>query len=110
LFTSACGIGAWLLLLIGAAPRPLIVLGGALLVETLIIFVITLRWKISVHCAAAAGAATLVWSLIGTPLPLIVGVPLIAWSRLRLQRHTLAQVVAGSVVGMAIFLGAFMVI
>lgn len=109
LFTIACAIGAWLLLLIGAAPQPLVILAGALLIETLILFVITLRWKISVHCAAAAGAATVIWSIVGSPLPLLVGVPLIAWSRVRLHRHTLAQVVAGSILGVAVFVGTFLI-
>lgn len=104
LFTVVCAGLAWLVLALGAAPRSMVLLAGALAVQAVKIFVITLRWKISVHCAAAAGAATVAWSLTGTPLPLLVGVPLIAWSRVRLRRHTLAQTIAGALLGLVVLL------
>jgi membrane-associated phospholipid phosphatase len=71
-----------------------------------VIFGITLWWKISVHSAAAAGVATLIWSLIGATLPLLAGVVIIAWSRVRLRRHTVAQTIAGAALGFAIFMVA----
>jgi membrane-associated phospholipid phosphatase len=75
--------------------------------QWVIIFGITLSWKISVHCATAAGVAMWLWWLTGTPLPLLVGVPLIAWSRVHLGRHTLAQTIAGSMLGCGLFLLVF---
>jgi membrane-associated phospholipid phosphatase len=57
-----------------------------------------------VHSAAAAATATLAWSLIGTPLPLFIGVPIIAWSRVRLRRHSVAQTVAGASLGVTTIL------
>ncbi len=104
LFTVVCAGLAWLVLLLGAAPQPMVVLAGALWVQAAMIFVITLRWKVSVHCTAAAGTATVAWFLMGTPLPLLIGVLLIAWSRVRLRRHTLAQTIAGMLLGLAVFL------
>jgi membrane-associated phospholipid phosphatase len=56
-----------------------------------------------VHTSAAAGAATVVWILLGTPLSLLI-VPLIAWSRVRLRRHTLLQTVVGALLGFSVFL------
>jgi membrane-associated phospholipid phosphatase len=102
-FMLACGGLAWLALTLGAAPAQMAFLAGVLWLQMAVIFGITLRWKISVHCATAAGVATLVWALLGTPLPLLVGVPVIAWSRVRLRRHTLAQTVAGSLLGFGLF-------
>jgi membrane-associated phospholipid phosphatase len=104
IFTLACGGLAWIVLAAGRAPWLMSVLAGQLWLQTLLIFVITLYWKISVHCTTAAAVATLVWSLFGTPLPLLVGVPLIAWSRVRQRRHTLAQTIAGSLLGIAMTL------
>jgi membrane-associated phospholipid phosphatase len=102
---AVAGAGlAWVALLVGGAPSQMVVLAGALCVQTVIVFAITLYWKISVHCTAAAGAATVIWFLLGTPFPLLIGVPLIAWSRVRLGRHTLAQTVAGTLLGLTIFL------
>jgi membrane-associated phospholipid phosphatase len=106
IFTLACGALAWLGLAMGRAPWPMVVLAGQLWLQTLLIFGITLYWKISVHCTTAAAVATLTWSLFGTPLPLLIGVPLIAWSRVRQHRHTLAQTVAGSLLGIAMTLVA----
>jgi membrane-associated phospholipid phosphatase len=105
IFTLACAGLAWFVLLIGHAPLEMVVVTGGLWLQMAVIYGISLWWKISVHSAAAAGIATLVWSLVGTPL-LVIGVPIIAWSRVRLRRHTVAQTIAGSVLGFAIFLGA----
>lgn len=95
----ACGAAGWIVLVLGAAPLALVAVACALWLQMLIIFWVTLRWKISVHSAAAGGVAILLWHLLGTPLPLLLGVPLIAWSRVRLRRHTLAQTVAGALLG-----------
>jgi membrane-associated phospholipid phosphatase len=94
--------------MLGRAPVQMIVVAGGLWLQMVLIFGITLRWKISVHSAAAAGIATLAWSLAGTVLPLVIGVPVIAWARVRLRRHTIAQTIAGSVLGLTIFLVALL--
>ncbi len=104
LFTLACGALAWVVLALAAAPARLLALTGALWLQMGIVFVITFRWKISVHCASAATLAALTGFLAGTPLPLLIGLPLIAWSRVRLRRHTLAQAIAGACLGCAVAL------
>jgi hypothetical protein len=58
---------------------------------------INLRWKISIHTAyitASATIAIILYGLIG--LAFLVLMPLIAWARLELKHHTLAQVTAGA--------------
>jgi membrane-associated phospholipid phosphatase len=63
---------------------------------------ITTVWKISIHCAVAAGSVTILALLLGpwvAPGYLLVG--LTAWSRVVLKDHTAAQVVAGSLLGAA---------
>jgi membrane-associated phospholipid phosphatase len=106
IFTIACAGVAWLVLALGGAPLEMVVVAGGLWLQMAVIFGITLWWKISVHSAAAAGVATLIWSLVGTTLPLLAGVVIIAWSRVRLRRHTVAQTIAGAALGFAIFLVA----
>jgi membrane-associated phospholipid phosphatase len=81
----------------------LIIIAAALWFQTVAMFTITLWWKISLHAAAAAGAATMAWALLGTGLPFLLTVPLIAWSRIRLRRHTLAQTVLGALLGFVVF-------
>jgi membrane-associated phospholipid phosphatase len=106
LVTITCTGFAWLVLALGVAPRVMTVMAGALWFQVVAIFIITLRWKISVHAATAAGATTMAWALLGTPLPFLVTVPLVAWSRVRLRRHTLLQTVAGALLGFTVFFAA----
>jgi membrane-associated phospholipid phosphatase len=101
--TLALGWLTTLLLAFGGAPLDMVVVSGALWVQTAVVLVITLLWKISMHCATAAAAATLAWYLLGSPLPLIIGVPLVAWSRVWLGRHTVAQALAGGLLGLGVF-------
>jgi hypothetical protein len=101
---------AWLVLLLGGAPAPLTLMAGTSVVQTVVIFLITLRWKISVHTSTAAGMTVLIWSVAGrAATPLVISVPLIAWSRVKLRRHTLAQAVAGTLLGSSVFLTAILV-
>jgi membrane-associated phospholipid phosphatase len=106
LVTMTCTGLAWLVLALGVAPTTMTIVAGALWFQVVAIFAITLRWKVSVHTATAAGATTMVWALLGTPLPLMLAVPLIAWSRVRLRRHTLPQTVVGALLGFVIFCAA----
>jgi hypothetical protein len=61
------------------------------------------RWiKVSLHMAslAFAGVAALsLWPAMGMTALLLL--PLLAWSRLRMRRHTVAEVVGGTVLGLA---------
>ncbi len=110
IFTIACTGLAWLVLKLGRAPYPMIVLAGALWLQILILFGVTLRWKISVHVAAAAGAATVAWIFFQTLPPLLVGMPIVAWSRVHLRRHTVFQTIGGALLGLAIFSAAALLI
>ncbi len=91
------------------APRALTVLLGALAIQTLILSVVTTWWKISLHTAAMAGAAAIGWHVAG-PATLVIAalIPLVAWARIALGRHTLAQTIAGTLVGGVIYTGALL--
>ncbi len=70
-----------------------------------ILSVVTLFWKISFHGAtisAAALATVMVAGSVAWPVMLLV--PLVGWSRVRLERHTPRQVIYGSLVGALIAL------
>lgn len=103
LATIVCNGLAWLVLALAVAPATMTVVAGALWFQAVVVLAITLRWKISVHVATAAGVTTMAWALLGTPLPLVLTVPLVAWSRVRLRRHTVLQTVAGAFLGFVIF-------
>ena len=61
---------------------------------------ITTMWKISIHCAVASGSVAILALLFG-PLALTgyALVALLGWSRVAVKDHTVAQVVAGAVLG-----------
>lgn len=67
--------------------------------NTLIVFFINLKWKISVHAMGVAGPAIAL--MFFTPLGFFLGLltPLVMWSRISLKKHTRNQVLAGSVLG-----------
>jgi membrane-associated phospholipid phosphatase len=89
---------------------PLVFLAPVLtaLVQTLILFLITLAWQISIHTAATAGLVTFAVLAIGSSAA-VLGflVPLVMWARVYLGRHTLVQTVAGALLGCLTFTTLF---
>ena len=90
-----------LVLLVGfGAPGELSGYIGCMLGSVAVLVAITTVWKISIHCAVAAGSVTILALLFGpwlTPAYLLVA--LTGWSRVVVKDHTAAQVIAGSVLG-----------
>jgi membrane-associated phospholipid phosphatase len=85
------------------APAEMVALLASIAVGVACGWVITLWWKISVHAAIAAGAATVLTLVFGPALlaawPLVA---LIAWSRVQVGDHTPAQVLAGVALGVVV--------
>lgn len=103
LFSLAAAAVVWGVFHSVETPAGLKMLASVNALQAILFFVITLRWKISLHCAAAAMLAELLLVYFGAAAaPFAMSVPLIAWSRLYLRRHTLAQTVAGAGLGIAI--------
>ncbi len=72
-----------------------------------ILSLVTLFWKISFHGASISAAAMATLMIAGSHTwPVVLLVPLVGWSRIRLERHTPRQVIYGSVVGAVIGLVA----
>ncbi len=103
LATLASTLATWLVLYWGDAPQLLVILAAAGWLQIALMLGITLHWKISAHCAAAAGLIVFAWSLLGSAAaPAALSLPLIAWSRIRLQRHDLPQTIAGALLGSSV--------
>jgi membrane-associated phospholipid phosphatase len=85
------------------APAEMVALQASIAVGVACGWVITLWWKISVHAAIAAGAATVLLLVFGPALLAAWPVPaVIAWSRIQLGDHTPAQVLAGVALGIVV--------
>jgi membrane-associated phospholipid phosphatase len=95
---------SWIIMRLGGAPPVLLMMAGMGVLQWLAIYLITLRWKISVHSASVSGTILfIIWGF-GAPLtPVALVIPLVAWSRVKLRRHTPAQVIAGIVLGCVAF-------
>ena len=91
-----------LFLLIGLhTPRFLMILSLAAFGQLIIIFVITLKWKISGHAAAVSTFSALCWLFYGSLAGFVfILIPIVIWARLRLKRHTPLQTLAGTVLGL----------
>lgn len=71
--------------------------------NTLVILAITRHWKISIHTAAVAGALVALTYHFGVSvLPFYLLIPLVGVSRVKMQRHDYAEVIAGSLVGLVL--------
>jgi membrane-associated phospholipid phosphatase len=99
---ASIGIGLGLLVAFDA-PAEMVGLLVSIGVGIVCGWVITLWWKISVHAAIAAGAATVLLVVFGPALllawPLVA---LIAWARVEVGDHTPAQVLAGVALGIVV--------
>lgn len=92
-------------------PRFLMLLGLAALAQLLVIFLITLKWKISGHAAAVSTFSALCWFLFGSFAGLVfILVPIVIWARLRLKRHTPLQTLAGTVLGLLTLVAILIVV
>ncbi len=60
------------------------------------------KWKISGHSATYAGVSTVLSLIDYRFLPVFALLPVVAWCRLKLRRHTRMQVAAGIAVGMIV--------
>ncbi|HML06405.1 MAG TPA: PAP2 family protein [Methanobacterium sp.] len=68
--------------------------------NTLIVFFINLRWKISIHAMGVAGPATVLIYVFGaTGVIFALIIPFVMWSRIYLKEHTLSQVIMGAALG-----------
>jgi membrane-associated phospholipid phosphatase len=65
--------------------------------NTVIMMLISLKWKISVHASGVAGPVTALIYVLGVvALALLFLIVPVGWARIRLKAHTLPQVAAGA--------------
>lgn len=93
------------------ARAPVMQIGFAIvsLLQTIALFVINTRWKISAHSSSSASFSILMLYLNGShAIASLFLVPLVIWSRVLLKRHTFWQTIAGSALGFSTALTIFL--
>lgn len=97
-----CAAAASAVLAWRQAPRIWIHLSILWMAISAVFILITLVWKISGHSATVTGLSTiLIFSIGASVWWLALSVPVMAWARVSLRRHTLRQTLAGSLLGFA---------
>ena len=100
-FNTLLGMSVFYLL---SGPKLLIILSVCCLFSILVMFFVTLFWKISGHSVAAGGLCVLMLALLSeSAIAFTIIIPIIAWSRFKLSRHTVSQIIAGVVLGILTF-------
>jgi hypothetical protein len=96
-----CSAGALWLLWVIKAGTLLLLFGLATLLGLLVMAAVTIFWQISIH-AMSITSAVIVTAMVfgaGAALWLMPLIPVVAAARLKLNRHTPMQLVAGGLVG-----------
>ncbi len=101
------GVGSVILLYL-EAPLILIALFVTGFSAMVIFMCINLWWKISLHTAFTTASVIVLVILYGfMAVVTIVLIPLVAWARIELAHHSLAQVVAGAFLATSILVAVF---
>lgn len=82
------------------APWPVTAAVLVMLLMVIVLLMITVAWKISIHCATAAASSLILSGIFGLAgLSAYLLLILTCWSRITLRAHTRGQVLAGTVLG-----------
>jgi membrane-associated phospholipid phosphatase len=104
IFSLVCMGLSLILMFTFHAPVLIILISVISIVQTLVMFGINHYWKISAHVATSSAFAVIFWMLMGIwGMWMFFLVPLVAWSRIRMHRHTLAQTIGGGLLGFGMF-------
>jgi hypothetical protein len=106
-----CALLAWWVLVMMDASPLMRLFALFSVVQVAVMAVITLVWQISMHTMSISGAVVAAAVFFGAA-PALVVVPLVLLvgaARLRLRRHTVAQVLAGVLVGVLVPVMLFVV-
>ncbi len=105
LFGIASVLLGWFALILLRGPENLKTVMMITAVSGVVMLIITFWWKISIHASSMSGVATMLTALYGSiMLPAFLLLVLVSWSRVVLRRHTVPQVIAGSLVSIALSL------
>ncbi|WP_091419545.1 phosphatase PAP2 family protein [Arthrobacter sp. OV608] len=99
-------VAGLLVLAAAGAPESVVAMVLAVVGGVVVLAGVSPFWKISGHAAAISSSAVIAVMMLGPAwLPLLLLIPAVAWSRVVLRAHTVAQVVAGSLFGGVVMAG-----
>ena len=70
---------------------------------SVVLLVVNLFWKVSIHCAGVTGPIFALFFVFGIKaLPLSAIILLVCWSRIKLKNHTFAQTIVGTLISLTV--------
>jgi membrane-associated phospholipid phosphatase len=92
-------------------PKILMIIVIGLMVSVLLASLINFRLKVSIHVATVTALLfTLAIVYQGYYYVTLLLIPLVAWSRLRIKRHTLPETIVGACFGVLLSLGLYLLV
>ena len=108
LLAVVCAGVGYVILYYLEAPKELIATFAAGFSAVVVFMCVNFLWKISLHTAFVTASVTVLIILYGSITAVtVVLVPLIAWSRIELKHHSLAQVITGALLAALIVVVVF---
>lgn len=99
------------ILIIFNGPRVLFIGLGGLILGTVIAIIVNQKIKASIHMEAFTAFVVTCGLLFGGPLwILVLFIPVVAWSRLTLRRHSVPEVILGTFLGVALVIFLFTIV
>lgn len=111
IFASVVCILYLVLIFMFNGPRVLLIGLGSLLIGIFLANVINSRIKASIHLAVFASFSVILGILYGGIFWILLFLaPIVAWSRIKLKRHTIAETIVGIVLGSLIVMVVYYVV
>lgn len=100
IISIACTVVAFIVLKLMSAPEFIIAVTLSAIGVLLIAMLLIPKCKISIHCSSIAGIAIILTFVLGAwAWSIVILVPIVGWSRVKIEQHTVPQVVLGGMVG-----------
>jgi hypothetical protein len=108
-FSMLCAAMGWVVLRLMNTPEMVSSFALFSLLQLAVLAGITLVWQISIHAMSITGAVIAIGAIFGLPQALVLAplVPIVGVARIKLHRHTHAQVIAGTALGCILSLVLF---
>jgi hypothetical protein len=91
---------AWISFKVLSAPAEITLFAFVGIFQVLLLLVITLFWKISIHATAISGLTVFLVGLFGWSVAyVLLCIPLVAWARIHTKNHTFHQILFGVLAG-----------
>ena len=93
------------------APFLLLAFGIMGVMQSTLLFLVNIYWKISGHTTAISGLSVFIVAALGWSMsPVLMIVPLVAWARIKTKSHSFWQTVAGVLTGSTFILLTWMLL